>query len=114
MKKAKLHRLYDVNGWAFVLPAVALIALMTLYPIGKSLWLSFQSGRGVIMHFAGMGNIMRLFYDPMFKQALGNTLIFLIIQVPIMILLSLAISSCLNSPRLKYKSFFRLAIFCLV
>lgn len=63
------------------------------------------------MHFVGMGNIMRLFYDPMFHQALTNTLLFLIIQVPIMILLSLAISSCLNSPRLRFRQFFRLAIF---
>ncbi|MFM2479943.1 carbohydrate ABC transporter permease [Celerinatantimonas sp. YJH-8] len=111
MNKAKLHRLYDVNGWMFVLPAVALIALMTLYPIVNSLWLSFHSGRGVVMHFVGFGNIMRLFYDPMFKQALSNTLLFLVIQVPIMILLSLAISSCLNSPRLKCRQLFRLAIF---
>ncbi|GGB18728.1 lactose ABC transporter permease [Agarivorans gilvus] len=84
---------------------------MTIYPIVNSLWLSLHSGRGVVTHFVGFGNVVRLFHDPMFKTALLNTLTFLVIQVPIMILLSLAISSCLNSPRLKYKQWFRLAIF---
>ncbi len=111
MAKTKLHRLYDINGWAFVSVAVGLIALMTLYPIGQSLWLSLHAGRGVVTHFVGFGNVARLFHDPVFKQALLNTLTFLVIQVPIMILLSLALSSCLNSPRLKFRSWFRLAIF---
>lgn len=106
-----MHRLYDINGWAFVATAVGLIALMTLYPIGKSLWLSLHSGRGVILEFAGVSNVIRLFYDPMFKKALWNTLTFLAIQVPIMIFLSLAVSSCLNSSKLRYKQWFRLAIF---
>lgn len=111
MSQTKLHKLYDVNGWAFVSVAVGLIALMMLYPIVNSLWLAMHSGRGVVTHFVGLGNVGRLFHDPLFKTALFNTLIFLVIQVPIMILLSLSISSCLNSPRLKYKSFFRLAVF---
>ncbi len=110
-KQAKLHRMYDINGWLFVSVAVGLIALMTLYPIISSLWLSLHAGKGVVTHFVGINNIIRLFYDPVFKQALSNTLIFLVIQVPIMILLSLALSSCLNSPDLKYRSWFRLAIF---
>lgn len=111
MNKVRLHRLYDVNGWLFVSLAVALIALMTIYPIAKSLWLSLHSGRGVLLEFVGFGNVERLFHDPVFKKALWNTLTFLVIQVPIMIVLSLAISSCLNSSQLKYKSWFRLAIF---
>ncbi|MGY2572505.1 carbohydrate ABC transporter permease [Vibrio sp. C8] len=111
MHKSKMHRLYDINGWAFVATAVGLIALMTLYPIGKSLWLSLHSGRGVILEFSGVSNVIRLFYDPMFKKALWNTLTFLAIQVPIMIFLSLAVSSCLNSSKLRYKQWFRLAIF---
>lgn len=109
--QAKLHRMYDINGWLFVSLAVGLIAIMAFYPIASSLWLSLHSGKGVVMNFVGTGNMFRLFHDPVFKQALANTLIFLIVQVPVMILLSLALSSCLNSPNLKYRSFFRLAIF---
>ncbi len=111
VKKAKLHRLYDVNGWMFVSLAVGLIALMTIYPIIKSLWLSLHSGRGVVTHFVGFDNVVRLFYDPVFKKSLVNTLVFLAIQVPIMIILSLSISSCLNASNLRFRSWYRLAIF---
>lgn len=46
------------------------------------------------------------------KRPYGTpTLTFLAIQVPIMIFLSLAVSSCLNSSKLRYKQWFRLAIF---
>ncbi len=94
-----------------MLPAVILVALFMIYPIVNSLWMSLHSGRGVLVEFVGFGNIERLFHDPVFRKALSNTAIFLIIQVPMMIFLSLILSSCLNSPNLKYRSLFRLAIF---
>ncbi|MGB5444211.1 MAG: sugar ABC transporter permease [Psychromonas sp.] len=109
--KTSFHRFYDINGWGFVLPAVLLVAIFMIYPIISSLWMSLHSGRGVIVEFVGFGNIVRLFNDPVFLKALSNTLIFLVIQVPIMIFLSLMISSCLDSSNLKFRSLFRLAIF---
>lgn len=111
MGKSQHNRLYDINGWAFVSVAVGLILLMMIYPIAQSLWLALHSGRGVVMHFAGFGNVIRLFHDPMFKLALTNTLTFLVVQVPVMIFLSLAISACLNSPELKYRAWFQALIF---
>ncbi|RKF14266.1 sugar ABC transporter permease [Alginatibacterium sediminis] len=105
------HRFYDINGWTFVGGAVALVALFMIYPILNSLWLSLHSGRGIVTEFVGFGNITRLFNDPVFIKALSNTFIFLIIQVPAMILLSLALSSCLNTPNLRFRGLFRLAIF---
>lgn len=104
-------RFYDVNGWFFVMTSLGLIALFMLYPIINSLWLSLHSGKGLIVKFVGLGNIQRLLQDPVFQTALGNTLLFLIIQVPLMILLALITASCLNSPELKWKGFFRTAIF---
>ncbi|MEH6451816.1 MAG: sugar ABC transporter permease [Psychromonas sp.] len=109
--KKSFHRFYDINGWGFVLPAVALVAVFMIYPIISSLWMSLHSGRGIIVEFVGFGNVIRLFNDPVFIKALSNTFIFLLVQVPIMIFLSLMLSSCLNSPNLKYRSLFRLAIF---
>lgn len=109
--KKSFHRFYDINGWMFVLPAITLVALFMVYPIVNSLWMSMHSGRGVMMEFVGVGNVIRLFNDPFFIKALNNTFIFLIVQVPVMIMLSLILSSCLNAPNLKYRSLFRLAIF---
>ncbi len=106
-----MNRFVDVNGWAFVSIALILIASFSLYPVGKSLWLSTQVGKGVVTHFGGFANISRLFVDPLFKKAFFNTMIFLLVQVPIMIVLALAIANMLNNPNLKFRGLFRTAIF---
>ena len=102
---------YDINGWGFFGPALLLIIAFMAYPIGKSLWMSMQSGQGSMMQFVGFGNISRMFVDPVFMTALTNTFIFLIVQVPIMIVLALVMASCLNMPNLRFRGLLRTAIF---
>jgi len=102
---------YDINGWGFIGPALLLIIAFMAYPIGKSLWMSMQSGQGSMMQFVGFGNISRMFVDPVFMTALTNTFIFLIVQVPIMIVLALVMASCLNMPNLRFRGLLRTAIF---
>ncbi|WP_176083682.1 sugar ABC transporter permease [Martelella sp. HB161492] len=110
-RPGNLKRFYNVNGWLFVAPSLLLIGTFMIYPILRSLVLSFYSGRGMMMKFVGIGNIQRLVNDPVFLQALTNTLTFLIIQVPIMIMLALILANALNSPNLKFRGLFRTAIF---
>lgn len=110
-RPGNLKRFYNVNGWLFVIPSLLLIATFMIYPILRSLVLSFYSGRGMMMKFAGFGNIQRLFNDPVFLQALTNTLTYLVIQVPVMIMLALILANVLNSPNLKFRGLFRTAIF---
>ncbi|HOC30477.1 MAG TPA: sugar ABC transporter permease [Treponemataceae bacterium] len=98
-------------GWLFVATATFLCALFCLYPIASSFLLSFQSGRGNLLKFAGLGNIKRLLEDTVFHQALKNTFVYFIFQVPVMIVLALSIASVLNSPKMRFKGFFRTAIF---
>ena len=109
--KPAYRRFYDVNGWLFVGPALALIGIFMAYPIGHSLWMSTHSGQGSLMKFVGFGNIERLFSDPVFIVALTNTFIFLIVQVPMMIVLALVMAACLNMPNLKYRGLLRTAVF---
>lgn len=102
---------YSVTGWTFVTPGLALITIFMVYPVVWSLWMSFQVGKGVNTHFGGFANIVRLTGDPVFMSALGNTLLFLAIQVPIMLTLALLLASALNEPTLKFRGFFRTAVF---
>jgi lactose/L-arabinose transport system permease protein len=111
ISRSGVRRYYDLNGWLFVGPALSLIALFMIYPIGRSLWMSFQSGRGLMLQFAGFGNVVRLLHDPVFLEALGNTILFFVVQVPIMTMLALILASALNSPRLWARGLFRTAIF---
>ncbi len=110
-RSGSLRRYYDLNGWLFTAPALTLIALFMIYPIAYSLWMSLHSGRGMMMKFAGFGNIIRLWHDPVFIRALTNTFIFFIVQVPIMITLALIMAAALNNPNLKFRGLFRTAIF---
>ncbi|WP_270164471.1 carbohydrate ABC transporter permease [Paenibacillus sp. SYP-B4298] len=105
--KLKFNRI----GWQFVLLPSAFILLFSFYPMFQSLMLSFQSGKGNVTSFAGLDNYVRLFSDPMFKQAVLNTLLYLIIQVPIMLFLGLIVAYFLNMPNLRFKGFYRTAIF---
>lgn len=98
-------------GWQFVLLPSAIIVLFSFYPMIQSLILSFQSGKGNVTSFIGLNNYARLFSDPMFKQALFNTLLYLVVQVPIMLFLGLVIAYFLNMPKLRFKGFYRTAIF---
>lgn len=100
-----------INGWLFIAPALILLGIFMIYPIIWSLWMSFQTGRGMNFSFGGLANIQRLLADTVFLRALGNTMIFLVVQVPIMIILALLFAVALNDSRLWGRSFFRTAIF---
>ncbi|MGG1399156.1 sugar ABC transporter permease [Bacillus salipaludis] len=98
-------------GWSFIAIATVMIGLFYFYPMIQSLILSFKSGTGVSLKFVGFENYIRLFKDPVFLTTVKNTVIYLIIQVPIMMILALFLSVLLNNKKLKLKGFFRTAIF---
>ena len=99
------------NGWAFVLPSIVLFLWLVLWPMISAVLMSLQKGKGTVVEFAGLDNYIRLFQDPVFISSTINTITYFIIQVPVMLVLALIISSILNNPRLKFRGFFRTAIF---
>ena len=103
----KLNRI----GWLFIIPSLVLIVTFVFYPMIQAFITSFQTGVGNNLTFDGLTNYKRLLTDTTFKKALINTVLFLVIQVPIMILLALVISSMLNDKKLKFRGVFRTAIF---
>ena len=111
MAQARLDRREHITGWAFVAPALILLGLFMIYPIIWSLWMSFQVGKGMNLSFGGLANIERLTKDAVFQRALGNTFIFFIVQVPIMIGLALLFAVALNDSTLRFRGLFRTAIF---
>lgn len=107
----QLGRYKNITGWMFVTPALVLMGIFMIYPILWSLWMSFQTGKGVRTKFGGFDNIVRLANDPIFLKALFNTMTFLAIQVPIMIFLAIIMASLLNKSNLWARGWFRTAIF---
>ncbi|NRY62230.1 carbohydrate ABC transporter permease [Clostridium beijerinckii] len=98
-------------GWIYVALGTFLIGLFVFLPMIQSLIMSLQSGKGNNLKFSGFSNYSRMFSDATLIKAVGNTFVFLIVQVPIMIILALIISSVLNDKKLKFSGFFRTAIF---
>ena len=110
-KKLSLGQKQSLAGWTFLTPAVILIAVMSFLPMIQALFLSFQTGIGAAMKWTGGTNYVRMFKDPVFMQALKNNFIYLIIQVPIMLISALILASLLNNKDLRFKGLFRTAIF---
>ncbi|MGD1821341.1 MAG: carbohydrate ABC transporter permease [Pleomorphochaeta sp.] len=99
------------TGWYFILPVALLLAIFLLYPIFYSLYLTTTRTKGIVTTFIGFGNYIKLFNDPMFFLALKNTFKILFIQVPIMLISAIIFASLLNNKKIKFRGFFRTAIF---
>lgn len=107
----RLKQKQNAWGWSFLMPAVILIVVMNFFPMIQAFLLSLQTGKGNVVHFAGLYNYKRLLQDKVFIQSLKNCFIYLIIQVPIMLLLALILASLLNNRHIRCKALFRTAIF---
>lgn len=97
--------------WGFIGLSLVFSSVFLLYPIVYSLYLSLHRMQGLQSVFVGFGNYLRMLQDTIFQKALLNNFIFLIFQVPIMVLLGLLLAFVLNTPKLVGRSFFKLALF---
>lgn len=88
-----------------------MIILLVFVPMIMALFNSFKTGTPQNMQWAGLSNYKRLLVDATFKKAFFNTFLYLLIQVPVMLLLALIVSFILNDQKLKFKGLFRTALF---
>ena len=100
-------------GWIFLAPATIMIAVMSFYPMIRAFIISLQTGAGANMRFADpiFSNYKRIMMDKVFQQSIVNTFLYLIIQVPIMLILAILLAQLLNNKDLKFKGFFRTCVF---
>ena len=100
-------------GWIFLLPATLMIAIMSFYPMIRAFIISLQTGAGTNMRFAEpiFSNYQRIMADKVFQQSIVNTFLYLIIQVPIMLVLAILLAQLLNNKDLKFRGFFRTCVF---
>lgn len=108
-----LEQQRNVIGWMFLIPAALLIFAMNFWPMFQAFVLSLQTGRGRNISFADplWFNYERMLSDEIFKLTVSNTLIYLVIQVPIMLVVALVLANLLNSPNLRFRGLWRTAIF---
>jgi multiple sugar transport system permease protein len=104
-------------AWWFVAPALTVIGVFFVLPVLTGLALSvtdfdlYALADVRNLQFVGLRNYVRLLQTPLFWQALGNTLYFVLVGVPLSIGASLGAALLLHSPLARFKSFFRTALF---
>jgi lactose/L-arabinose transport system permease protein len=107
------RRRRSLTGWGFLMPAALLITLLSFVPMIQAFLLSLQTGRGSRLNWAEplWSNFARLLDDEIFKLTMFNTLFYLVVQVPVMLILAMVLANLLNDPRLRAKAFWRTMIF---
>ena len=104
-------------AWWFVAPALTVIGVFFVLPVIAALVVSFTDFDIYALadirnlRFIGLRNYARLLETPLFWHALGNTLYFVVVGVPLSIGASLSAALLLNSPLARATSFFRTALF---
>jgi ABC-type sugar transport system permease subunit len=78
----------------FLAPSALLIAVFVAWPIVQSAWMSLHDWTFFqkVHEFIGLGNFAELLGDPRFWNALGNTLVFTVVTVPVQIILGLLLA----------------------
>ena len=98
-------------AYGFLLPYLAVFALFWAWPLVQSIIYSFENTRNAAAGFSLSANWGRLASDPVLLRALTHTLIFLLIQVPVMLVLAILLAVALDSKLLKARALFRFAFF---
>ena len=104
-------------AWGFVAPSLIAIAVFFVVPVVSSLLLSLTDfdiyaladlGN---MRFVGLQNYERLLTNPLFWQAMKNTVWFSVLGVPLAIGASLAAAVILNARTIKWRPVWRVMFF---
>lgn len=88
-----------IEGYLWSLPYLAAFAVFLLWPLLKGLWMSFHEWNPLFPSestWIGVQNYVQLFNDPFFWSALWNTIYFVVISVPVMVVLSLGLALGVN------------------
>lgn len=116
--KAKKHKMtkWDKSqalwGWIFILPTMAGLIILNIWPLIQSVYQTFfrtgDFGKGNV--FVGLENYQQLFQDTEVWQALWNTFKYSLIEVPFSIILGLILAVLLNK-KIAGRTFYRAVFF---
>ncbi|TPG20052.1 sugar ABC transporter permease [Sphingomonas koreensis] len=107
----------EAAAWSFVAPALIALAVSFFLPIAAALLLSFTDFDLYALadisnlRFIGLANYLTLLRTPLFWQALGNTLEFVVLGVPLSMATSLGAALLIQSKLARFKGLFRTIFF---
>jgi ABC-type sugar transport system permease subunit len=107
----KQQKKYDKIGYVFALPYIFHFLVFVSFPLVFSLLLVFHRWDIISpMKWVGFDNFIRLSKDELFFKSIGNTVIFLLIHIPLQIVVALLLAEFLNQ-KIRFRGFFRASYF---
>lgn len=84
----------SLAAWVYLLPSIVIFAIFVIYPFVRTIVTSFfaTTPAGGLTQFVGLQNFITLFTDPLYTQAIANTLIYVVITVPFTIVIALLLA----------------------
>ena len=97
------------HGWSylFILPTLGFFVLFTLIPVVQAFTLALQDATVVGGTFTGLTNFVTLAQDPVFRQAVANTILYAVIVVSAQIGLALVIAGLLQPLPARVQAWYR-------
>jgi trehalose/maltose transport system permease protein len=100
-RRGALQRRQTRIGWLLLLPALAAVGFVALYPLGKTVYQSFTNqeflGGLEPTRWVGLENYRTLWHDTIFRDAVWLTIKFTLITVSFEFVLGLIIALVVNS-----------------
>lgn len=104
-------------GWLFTAPVLAIIVAVFVVPTLLAMAMAFTDYSIYALadpgnlHIVGLANFTTLFATPLFWRAIGNTVLFAVLGVPLAIGASLFAALLLNDATVRWKPLWRVALF---
>lgn len=116
MKSGGKRKFRSILPWwqpyIFILPFFIVYLAFQLYPVIYSFMISLTKWNGFgTQTFVGFENYKRLLSDGRFYQSLGNTVLYMLIPIPILIILGLVLANLMTSTFVKGKRLYQIATF---
>ena len=102
------RRRENIAGYIFMAPSLLFFIGFVIFPMGMCLFTSFFNYTMTDFSFIGLANYVRAFQDSIFvEKALVNTLVIVLVSVPVVCLFSLWVASVIYKMRDFGTSFYR-------
>jgi len=99
-RSTKLQRRQTRLAWLLLVPSLAVVAFVAIYPLGKTVYQSFTDQEFLALEptrWVGLQNYRDLWHDTIFRSAVWKTIEFTLITVGFEFALGLAIALVVNS-----------------
>jgi multiple sugar transport system permease protein len=89
-----------ITTYFFFVPAMIIVLSILLYPIGKTLYLSFTDSEGLTTpNFIGLQNYQNFLIDPILRSTLTNVLIWTVATLVLPVFIGLVIATLVSGVR---------------